>query len=146
MTKKVDHEIEKVIEDLTPKQAKFFALWLKTGNGTKSAMEAYETDNPNVAGVYASNTLRNIKNPMKLFLESRGVGIDKLFQVIDDALKAEKTDITGDKHPDHKIRLEASDRLSKWLDVEVKEEPQIQTNVQVNIPDVFLDKYKNGNV
>lgn len=131
MTNKTNNEIEKVINDLTPKQAKFFSLWLKTGNGTKAAMEAYETDNPNVAAVYASRTLSNVKNPIKLFLETRGLSIGHLAKVLADALEANKTDITGDVHPDHKIRMEAVDRLSKWMEVEPPETNLSQTNIQI---------------
>ena len=133
MTKKVASEIAKITESMTPKQIKFLSLWLKTGNGTKSAMEAYDTDDPGSAASIANENLRKLKNPMKLFCEARGMGIDRLYKVIDDAMVAEKTDITGDKHPDHKIRLEAGDRLSKWLDVEPDPTVALQQNFQINV-------------
>lgn len=126
-------ELEGIMQSLTPKQAKFFDLWLKTGNGTKSAMEAFDCKNVNSAGAIANATLRIIKNPMKLFLEHHGIGIPHLVKIVLDASQAEKTDITGDVHPDHRIRLEAGDRLAKWLDVEPKDVNLKQTNIQVVI-------------
>lgn len=125
------NNLHKLIEGLTPKQAEFYALWLKTGNGTKAAMEVYKAKNINSAAAIASENLRKLKNPMKLYLENRGLSVKDLAVVIENALKAEKTDITGDVHPDHRTRLEAGDRLSKWLDVEPEVNQLQQTNVQI---------------
>ena len=129
----VQKEYDKLVEKMTPKQAKFLNLWLKTGNGTRSAMEAYDTKDPNTAGAIANENLRKLKNPMKLFLENNGIGLSHLVKIAMDASQAEKTDITGDVHPDHRVRMEAGDRLAKWLEVEPKEETLQQTNIQINL-------------
>lgn len=47
-------------------------------------------------------------------LSRKKYGLDsdiKAVEVYTDALSAEKTDITGDQHPDHKIRMDAADRV-----------------------------------
>ena len=115
-------EIDNLVSEMTPKQAKFLSLWLEHGNGTRAALEAYDTKDENTAAQIASDILRKLKNPMKLFLEHHGASLSLLGKIVMDASTATKTDITGDVHPDHRIRLEAGDRLSKWLDVEPKEE------------------------
>lgn len=115
-------ETDNLLEKLTPKQAKFLSLWLDHGNGTRAALEAYDCKNENTAATLANETLRKLKNPMKLFLEHHGCGLGHLAKIVMEATNATKTDITGDVHPDHRVRMEAGDRLSKWLGVEPKEE------------------------
>lgn len=134
LTKSVKEELG--IEKLTPKQSKFLQLWLETGNGTQSAMKAYDTTDLKSASVIATENLAKLRNPMKFYLEHHGIGINKLLDVVEGALKAQKTDITGDVHPDHRIRLEASDRLSKWLDVE----PKQTSNVAVQVNNIITEK------
>jgi phage terminase small subunit len=132
MNKLAKKEMGELIEGLTPKQAKFFALWLESGNGTKAALEAYDTDDYFSAAAIATENLKKIKNPMKLYLERNGISVSHLSKVVTEAMGATKTDITGDVHPDHRIRLEAADRLAKWLGVEQKDEITNQTNQQFN--------------
>lgn len=135
----------KDLDQLTPKQAKFLKLWLEHGNGTKAAMEVYDCKDENSAAVMANETLRKLKNPMKLFLEKHGCGVGHLAKIVMDATTATKTDITGDVHPDHKIRLEAGDRLSRWLEVEPKDNQPV-TAIQVNIHPALLEKYGKDNL
>lgn len=45
------------MEDLTPKQEKFVKEYLDSGNGTKAALEVYDTNNPRVAASIASENL-----------------------------------------------------------------------------------------
>ena len=45
----------------TPKQKKFVKEYIDTGNGTKSALKAYDTKNINAAAVIASENLRKPK-------------------------------------------------------------------------------------
>lgn len=118
----IEKSLSELVETLTPQQNKFFASWLKSGNGTKAALESYDTKDPKTASVIAAENLAKLRNPMKTFLEANGIGISSLSKVLVDALEAEKADLTGDIHPDHKIRMEAVDRLSKWLDPTPKEE------------------------
>lgn len=43
---------------LTPKQKKFVNKYVETGNGTQSALEAYDLDSPTVAATIASENIR----------------------------------------------------------------------------------------
>lgn len=53
----------------TPKQKKFADTYIDTGNGTRAALEAYDTDKEEVAAVIASENLRKPK--VLEYLESR---------------------------------------------------------------------------
>jgi len=128
------------IETLTPKEAIFLNHWLETGNGLESALKAYDCKNRQTAGVIAHDVLKKLKHPMRLYLENKGLGVNSLYKVLDGALNAEKTDITGDKHPDHKVRLEAGDRLARWLEVDTQPQELNQTNIQL----VFTRGEENG--
>lgn len=46
---------------LTKKQKEFADKYLETGNATQSALEAYDTDDPNTAGVIGHENLRKPK-------------------------------------------------------------------------------------
>lgn len=46
------------MKELTPKQDKFLRRYLETGNGTRAALEAYDTDDYNTAHAIASENLR----------------------------------------------------------------------------------------
>ena len=130
--------VEKGLAGMTPKQAKFLKLWLEHGNASKAAMEAYNCKNMMSAANIGSEVLSKLKNPMKLFLEQHGFGLTHLVKIVLEATTAVKTDITGDKHPDYRVRLEAADRLSKWLDAETKSVGvAIQVNNQITAEDFF---------
>jgi phage terminase small subunit len=55
--------------NLTPKQKVFADKYIETGNGTHSALEAYDTQSPNTAGAIASENLR--KPNVREYLESK---------------------------------------------------------------------------
>lgn len=135
MNNQLTKTTNELLNKMTPKQNKFFVLWLKTGNGTKSAMEAYDCKDETIAASVASQNLTLLKNPMKTFLESNGLSISHLSKVLIEAMGATKwNDFTGEREPDHKIRMESVDRLGKWLDVEPKDETPIQQqNIQINV-------------
>lgn len=46
------------MKELTPKQDKFLKRYLETGNGTRAALEAYDTDDYKTAGAIASENLK----------------------------------------------------------------------------------------
>jgi hypothetical protein len=126
-------DVSKFIEGLTPKQAKFFSIWLKTGNGTKAALESYDTDDPGAAASIANENLRKLEKPVKTFLETNGVSLSYLTRILIDATQAEKRDqFSGEMYKDHKVRMEAVDRLARWLGVETKDDSSQQTNIQIN--------------
>ena len=45
------------MKELTPKQDKFLKRYLETGNGTRAALEVYDTDSPRTAAAIASENL-----------------------------------------------------------------------------------------
>lgn len=78
--------MEDNINDLTKKQAEFVTEYLDTGNGTQAALKAYDTEDPKVAAVIASQNLTKLN--IIAFLE------DKAEKVVSNmyhlALNAEK--------------------------------------------------------
>src|SRR3990167_1203510 len=99
---------------LTPKQKVFAKLYAKTGNGTQSALQAYETNDPATAQVIASE---NILKPMvkkEIDKELEAIGItdsyifDK-FKAITD--KPIETRVTADQH------IRALDKLAILKDL-----------------------------
>ena len=58
-----------MINNLTPKQKVFADKYLETGNGTHSALEAYDTDKEHTAASIASENLR--KPDVRAYLESK---------------------------------------------------------------------------
>ncbi len=118
-------DVSKFIEGLTPKQAKFFSIWLKTGNGMKGG-------SPTTAES-AKSWSRKLEKPVKTFLETNGVSLSYLTRILIDATQAEKRDqFSGEMYKDHKVRMEAVDRLARWLGVETKDDSSQQTNIQIN--------------
>ena len=56
---------------LTPKQKRFVDKYLETGNGTRSALEAYDTEDYNTAHSIASENLQ--KPTIMAYLEQKGI-------------------------------------------------------------------------
>lgn len=54
---------------ITKKQKDFADEYLKTGNGTKSALSTYETDSENMAAVIASTNIR--KDKIQRYIEDK---------------------------------------------------------------------------
>lgn len=57
---------------LTPKQQGFADDYLETGNGTQSALNNYDTEDPNTAGAIAHENLRKPK--IRQYLENEAEG------------------------------------------------------------------------
>ncbi len=57
------------MSDLTPKQEKFANEYIDTGNGTHSALKAYDTEDEHVAASIASENLR--KPDVRAYIESK---------------------------------------------------------------------------
>lgn len=112
---------------LTLKQKKFLDLYLKTGNGTRSAMEAYGLTNPASAAEIASQNLRKLKNPISTFLEANGLDLKYLTAVLAQGLQAQKLeDLSGEKVPDHSVRHMYLKTASKWLGIDRKAETEAE--------------------
>ena len=144
-------EIKSLDRDLTLKQKKFLQLYFQYGNGTKAALEAYDTHDIGVAANIASENLRKLQNPIRSFMESKGMSLGRLYEVLDQGLKANRviSAVSTDKHangattdfievPDHLTRHKFMETASRWLGVEQEKEEKPIVATQVNIN---LDKY-----
>lgn len=155
-----DSEVEKYIpKELTHKQALFLKYYLKTGNGVRSALKAYDTDNYGSASQIATENLVKLKEPIKTFMEHHDLSLGRLVRVIKDATDAtKKTAIIDGRdekghptyeyvdEPHHEIRIKATEVAAKWLGLEhsVSEKPQVQLN-QFNFgsaPQKLLDTFR----
>lgn len=97
---------------LTPKQRKWVELTAKTGDGTKSAAVAYDSDNPRFIN-YQNNQKLYVRQAMLKELEWIGINEEKLSHVLSDGLSAEKFSKGGKKVSDHDVRLKSVDMVAK---------------------------------
>ena len=78
---------------LTPKQKVFVEEYVKTKNGTKAALKAYDTDDYNTAHSIA---VENLQKPAVRTITEQLFSIDKTVQVVDNlhrlAISAEEED------------------------------------------------------
>ena len=117
--------------ELTLKQRKFLKLYFQVGNGTKAAMAIYNCKDMKSAAALASETLSKLKNPIKTFMEARGISLGKLTEVLEEGLSANKVisavntgkqanGQTADfiEVPDLQVRHKYLETAAKWLEVE----------------------------
>lgn len=143
MNKKVSKGIK-----LTKKQRLFLSEYFKTGNGTQSALKAYDTDDYTSASVIATENLVKLREPIKTYMESKGISLGKLVQVLDDGLNANRviSAVNTDKQatgatadfidvPDHAVRHKYLETAGKWLKIE----PTNQNLTQVNVGEMNLN-------
>ena len=124
-------------EELTPKQSEWLLEYFKTGNATRSALKAYDTENYKSASVIASENLEKLRNPVRDFMEANGLSLGKLIEVLKDGLEANKVisaqviNQAGDGMkqansmtkdfidvPDHSTRHKYLETAAKWLGIE----------------------------
>lgn len=138
-------EIRDLDKDLTLKQKAFLKRYLETGNGTKAALEVYDTEDINTAAAIASETLRKLKSPIRTFMESKGISLGYLCTVLEEGLRAKRVisavntnkqatgaDTDFIEVPDHEVRHKYLTTASKWLGID-KEEQITQQNIQINV-------------
>lgn len=130
---------------LTPKQAKFLSLWLKTGNGTQAALEAYDA-NYHSARTMAAENLAKLGLTMRDYCEANGISFRQLFEKnreMFDAKKIHSSPTEPDREvPDYQIQDKAVDRFERWLGLHRKEESQsVTTNNVIIIPAEVINKY-----
>ena len=121
LVKTTKREIRSLDKDLTFKQRAFLKRYFETGNGTKSAMEVYDCKDYGSASVVATETLAKLRNPVKAFLESKGIGLGTLAITLSQGLKAKKVvGIPNDfiETEDHATRHKYMETAAKWLGVE----------------------------
>jgi len=128
---------------LTLKQRKWIKEYLKTGNATKSAMKVYNCKDMVSAGSVGSENLQKLASPVRLLMESKGLGMGRLLEVLDDGLGANKVisamvvnkkgdgmkqanSMTKDfiDVPDHGIRHKYLETAGKWLGIEESKEKE----------------------
>lgn len=107
---------------LTFKQKVFLKEYFKTGNGTRSAMKAYDTDDPNIASAMASQNLSKLKGVVKTWMDMEGLTMKQIMGKVYDATEATKIHTSHTEPdvvvPDHPTRLKASEIASRWLGME----------------------------
>lgn len=108
---------------MTLKQKKFLKRYFELGNGVKAAMEVYDCNGDySVAGAIASENLKKLKNPIRNFMEAKGLDLGKLMTVLEKGLDCTriKTSLTEpDKEvPDWPTRHKYMETAGRWLGVE----------------------------
>ena|SRR3990167_2941897 len=107
--------------DLTLKQKKFIKRYLETGNAAQAIIDSYDVVNRDTAAEMGSQNLRKLKDVVQSIMVQRGLDLDKMVEVVYGATEATKwNDFTGEREPDHMVRLKAIDVASKWLGLEEK--------------------------
>lgn len=129
----------------TFKEKKFVKAFLKSGNGTKAALAAYDTKDPKIAGVIAAQNLAKLS--IGDIMDKNGLTDDKLVGVIMDGLEATKPVIKlkGKKSkakevqiPDHAVR-------HKYLETSLKLKdkfPSTKVESTVSLKDIVADADK----
>jgi len=120
--------------ELTTKEKMFLKEYFKTGNGTRSALKAYNCKDSYSASTIASQTLSKLKDVVKSLMESKGLDLGMIIDVTKDATKATKivTSHTEPDYevPDHPTRLKAAEIAGKWLGI--SEHPTSLTQVNID--------------
>lgn len=107
-------------DKLTKKQEKFIEVYADTHNGTKAALEAYNTDSPTTAAVIASENLRKpniiaaIEEvlPERVLLQVHREGLFASREIWKNNNATKKVEHVGDE-ADHSVR-------AKFLDMAYK--------------------------
>jgi ribosomal protein L37E len=153
------HESERIRKEnaLTPKE--LFIVKSKIEGELNDIPQAeiakkiYPNAKPASAGVMMSQELNklNVKEALQIALERRGLSVDKIIGVVDDALAATKPNpkpepepdpVTGERKPwsenvpDHGIRLKAAGMVSRFLGIDKAD----TTNTNYNFINMSQDQ------
>lgn len=117
------------MDDLTKKQRGFVKDYVETGNGTQSALNNYDTTDPNVANVIAVENLRKptIQNAIKSIAQS--IPDEVLVQVHNEGLRA----VDGE-NPDYSVRHKYLDSAYKLKGIYAPDK-SITLNMNANVVD-----------
>lgn len=140
------------IRKLTNKQRAFLVEYFKNGgNAVKAAMATYDTTNYATAGNIGYKNLKNLKEPVRTYLEAQGLSLGTLLGVLAQGLKATKTvsAIKTDKDasaattdfievPDHPTRHKYLETAAKWLGVEKSELEMQKADLTIQIIKDFI--------
>lgn len=131
---------------LTPKQAKFLEVWLKTGNATDAAFLAYNVKDRRNARNMGSETLAKLGFTMRDFCAANGISFKELFDKNKELFQAKKifsSHTEPDKEvPDYQIQDKALDRFERWVGTKDEQPQQNLTQNILVMPSEILDKYK----
>lgn len=123
---------------LTMKQRKFLDEYFKTGNGTMSALKAYDTKDYATAASIARENLKKLQPSLKTWMEVNGFSLKVLCSVLAQGLQATKI-VTSPTEKDREmvdyaVRHKYLETAARWL-LEKEEQPTQaqQTNVLVQI-------------
>ena len=97
---------------VTPKQKAFVAEYVKNkGNGTKAALQVYDTDSEKSASVIAAQNLGkvSVRDELSRLMKESDVTPKRTLRVVSDGMSATK----GNGEPDHPTRLRAADMSAK---------------------------------
>lgn len=120
-------------KSLTRKQSKFTDEYIKTGNGTRSALTAYDTEDPNTAGKIANENLNNpkIQNAISQALGKLAINEDTIAGKIAEGLEAKKIAFNFEtksfeviNYPDYNIQHKYLTALIDILGVKAPEKHQ----------------------
>jgi|ERR1700719_2735410 len=131
----MNQDLKTLTRDLTLKEGTFWKLYFAYGNGTKAALEAYDTNNYATASVIASENFRKHKNIRQAYMESKGISLGKLVEKIEQGLEATKTSnaailvlqdgktVKAEEQglievPDYATRHRYVETAAKWLDIQ----------------------------
>jgi len=134
-------------KDLTLKQKKWLKVYFETGNATKAALAAYETDDPGSASVIGTENLAKLSDVVRHIMNKKGLDAEKLVDTVNAATEANKQinaqvlvkqdgsvirkeDEGMIEVPDHPTRLKAVEIAERWLKLKVDETPGVA--VQIN--------------
>ena len=119
------------------------------GNGTQAALKAYDTTDPNVAKVIASENLTkpNVKEAIDREMEKQGLTLEKIIAPVTKALdstikvKTQDGEIIDTGQADLEMQLKGHDRAVKLMSFGAKRDDG-NTNVNiVNVVNGDRDKY-----
>jgi hypothetical protein len=133
------NDLEKILG--SKEHVLFFLTWLRNDrNATAAYKELHPECAESTAQVNGSRMLSKI--PLKLVAEAYGLGQEKYFSVLRNAMDATKwNDFTGEREPDFKTIALYHNKLGKLLGIENDTSVQISGEKVLVIPSELLDKY-----
>jgi len=135
---------------LTDKQRRFIEEFIRTGNGTRSALKVYDCKDYNSASVISTHNLKALRNPIKTYMESQDLSLRQAVQVLTEGLAATTHQKTGpgeySKVPDFGVREKYLRHLAKWLEVPSPEleMDEAKAGIVVNVYEPSLKKGAKG--
>lgn len=110
----------------------FYVTWIKNElNAGKAYKELHPSVDEHSARTLGSRMLTKVDRT--IVMQAYDLDIHAYYTQLKDGLHANKTDITGDIHPDHKTRSIYHDKLGKQLGIETDTPNLTQVNMSLNI-------------